>query len=89
MNEFWTAALPWIVMGLAIAIWAVNCMRAKAEDSEEKKSEHKRRVSIGIGIGILLGVAFNIVGIFENHALGISLGMLWGMVIGNSIKTKS
>ena len=51
MKEFVTAALPWVLVGIALALLAVNCGMEKQKD--EKKSAS---ITVGAGLGLLLGV---------------------------------
>ena len=34
-----------------------------------------------MSLGLLLGVALNGAGLWENHGLGLALGALWGMAL--------
>ena len=76
MKDFITAALPWIIIGIAIALLAVNAgKRKKGADS----------MSEGMCIGMCVGVALGASGVID-LGLGISLGMLAGMAVGSCIK---
>lgn len=78
MKEFVTAALPWILMGIALAILAVN------HGMENQKDEKKRsRIAMGAGFGLLFGVMLNSCGLWADHALGIAIGPLWGMALAS------
>lgn len=72
MKEFLFAAMPWIIMGIALAILAVNY-------GVKKRCAH---IAAGAGFGLLLGVTLNSCGLWENHILGIVLGLLCGMALG-------
>lgn len=82
MNEFIMAAFPWVLMGLAIAIFASSC----AFELEEDKKEQKNRMAIGMSIGILCGIIITAMGLLQNYAMGISIGLLWGIVLSMDIK---
>ena len=83
MKEFVTAALPWVLVGIALAILAVNCGMEKQKD--EKKSAS---ITVGAGLGLLLGVALNSCGLWDNHALGLAIGPLWGMALAAMYRSK-
>ena len=91
MKDFILAALPWVVMGLTLAIFLAFRAKRKTDgteasaDTETKKTEGDHS-SEGISLGMCFGVAFGIM--FDQLALGISLGMLLGLAIGMGIKKK-
>ena len=77
---FLRAALPWIAVGLALAV-----LFAKS-GGKKKKKEHTgdygaEGMCLGMCFGTALGVAFG-----NNIAIGLPLGMLFGLAIGSSIK---
>ena len=76
MKDFITAALPWIIIGIAIALLAVNA--GKRKKGEKKADDNK---SEGMCIGMCIGVALGASGVID-LGLGISLGMLAGMGVG-------
>ena len=76
MKEFVLSALPWVMMGIALAILAVN--QGLETQKDEKRDAH---IATGAALGLLLGVALNNCGFWENHALGLALGPLWGMAL--------
>lgn len=78
MKEFISSALPWVLMGIALAILAVNhCLE---QQKEEKQGE---RIALGAALGLMLGVALNGCGLWESHALGLAIGPLWGMALAS------
>ena len=77
MRDFVMAALPWVVIGLAVAVFMANC--AQKEDSAKSKTHG---MAIGMSVGILAGIALSAMGVLENDALGI--GMLWGIALGGT-----
>lgn len=79
MKEFITAALPWVLCGLAVAIL---CARLGSQDGSRNR-RLDQSMAIGASLGLLLGVTLNSCGLWENHALGFSLGPLWGMALAS------
>lgn len=84
MKEFVIAALPWILCGLAVAIL---CARLGGRDGNTGK-KLDQSMATGAALGLLLGVALNGCGLWENHALGFSLGPLWGMALASLMPDK-
>ena len=83
MKEFVSSALPWFMLGIALAILAVNC--------SGKNTQNKAfgiRIATGAGFGLLLGVALNSVGLWESNVIGLALGPLWGMALASLFKSK-
>ena len=79
MKDFIFSALPFVLEGIALAILAANYQVGKQKD------EHfKQHLAMGAGFGLLLGVALNSCGLWENHILGIILGPLWGMAVSTT-----
>lgn len=76
MKDFATAALPWILIGPALAILAVN-------HGMERQQDEKRGawIATGAALGLLLGVVLNGCGLWEDHLLGFAIGPLWGMAL--------
>lgn len=83
MKEFIFAALPLVLMGLALAVLAANHMTEKQRD--EKRGT---RIAMGAGLGLLLGVTLNCCGLWENHLLGLALGPLLGMAAASLTSRK-
>lgn len=76
MNEFMTAALPWLCIGITIALFAVNHgAPKKAKDSEKTQGSYMTEgMCLGMCVGVILNTAY------------MPYGMLVGMVIGMCIK---
>lgn len=72
---FLRSALPWVLIGVPVAILAVNLGQAR------EREVHAQRIAIGISLGLLLGVALNGAGIWGSHSLGFAIGPLWGMAL--------
>ena len=75
MKDFLFAALPFVIIGVCIAIVAAGRSRA---DSETCATQ-------GMCIGMCLGVALSSACGFD-MGLGLSLGMLAGVAVGQQIR---
>ena len=76
MNEFLMAALPWICIGIAIALFAANHAAVKkAKDSDEEFGNY---MTEGMCLGMCVGTALG--------GNGLIYGMLLGLVVGMLIK---
>ncbi len=74
MKDFIVAALPFVVMGICLAIFFAN----------RKKIKEKTFMPFGMCIGLAIGIS---IGTAEGHTgLGATTGMLVGMVIGLLVK---
>lgn len=78
MKEFVMAALPWMLIGLALTVLAADFARKESEEALEKK---RHRLLMGALAGILLGAVLNSLGLWENDALGYGVGPLWGAAL--------
>lgn len=93
MSDFFKAALPWVLIGIAIAIFAANHSRQKKSqaaenqhaDAAEGKPYTENRMTEGMCIGMCMGVMFGTTEVCD-LGTGISLGMLLGMVVGMTMK---
>ncbi|HIU77752.1 MAG TPA: hypothetical protein IAC62_17880 [Candidatus Pelethocola excrementipullorum] len=81
MTEFIMSALPFIIIGVCLAIIFANY------HGKEKEEAVETYLTEGMCLGMCLGVAFSS-SIHINMGLGISLGMLIGETIGILIKKK-
>lgn len=79
MKEFLQAALPWICIGLSLAVVAVNHVRRKR--AKERGSNAENYMLAGMVIGIVLGY-------MADSNTGVPGGMLLGMVIGMCVPRK-
>ena len=76
MKEFMMAALPWICIGIAIALFAVNHSVAKKAKNCDKG--YGNYMTEGMCLGMCVGTALG--------GNGLIYGMLLGLVIGMFIK---
>ena len=78
MKDFLTAALPWLALGTAIAVFLAIQTKQKEEVSESRMPEC---MCFGICLGVIIS-SFGLV----NMTFGVSFGMLAGELIGMRIK---
>lgn len=76
--DFFRAALPWIGMGLLLAVYFSGSVKNKEDQSENYGTEG---MCLGMCFGTAIGTALG-----NKIAIGLPIGMLLGMVIGSSIK---
>ena len=76
MREFMMAALPWICIGIAIALFAVN--HGAVKKAKENDKEYGNYMTEGMCLGMCVGTALG--------GNGLICGMLVGMAIGMCIK---
>ena len=81
---FAKAALPWVAVGLLIAVFCARGAGKKKSGKEEKTENYGTE---GMCLGMCFGTAIG-TSLGNNTGLGISLGMLLGLAIGSSIKKK-
>ena len=81
--DFLSAALPWICIGLLLAIFFAQSVRKKKDD--KKKGNYSTE---GMALGMCFGVAIG-TSLGNNTGIGLSLGMLAGFVIGSCIDKKN
>lgn len=75
MKDFILAALPFVIMGISVAIIIVN-------SNKNKEAYISEGMCLGMSFGLLLGTSFG----NEHTGLFLSLGMLIGEAIGSFIK---
>ena len=79
MKEFTTAALPWVLAGIAIALICASFSKTKrTKKQEEWEKERKRERKLETRMA---GVAVSKLDLFENGGIAYALGSLWGMAI--------
>lgn len=79
--EFMRAALPWICMGLLLAIFFVREGSGKKRVKAEYGSE-------GMALGMCLGVAIS-TAVHMDVGIGMMAGMVLGLMVGSRIEKKS
>ena len=80
--DFISEALPWICMGLLLAVFFVRSSHKKNKD-EKEENYGTEGMCLGMCIGTALGTSIG-----NNTGIGITLGMLLGLVIGSCIEKK-
>ena len=78
--DFIRAALPWVAMGLLLAVFAARGVGRKKRE-KEIHNYGTEGMCLGMCFGTAIGTALG-----NNTGIGISLGMLLGLAIGSSIK---
>ena len=78
--DFLRAALPWIAVGLLLAVFF-----AKNAGKKKKKEQPDNYGTMGMALGMCFGTAIG-TALGNNTGIGISLGMLIGLVVGSGIK---
>ena len=88
--DFLSAALPWLCMGLLLAVFFARAARNKNKKAESEESGEKKKadygtegLALGMCFGTAIGTSFG-----ENTGLGMTLGMLIGLAIGSSIEKR-
>ena len=80
--DFVRAALPWIMMGLLLAVYFARSAGKKKKE-EQCDDYGTEGMCLGMCFGTALGAAFG-----NSIAIGLPLGMLFGLAIGTGIKKK-
>ena len=78
--DFLRAALPWVAIGLLLAVFA-----ARSAGRKKKEKEIDNYGIEGMCLGMCFGTAIG-TALGNNTGIGISLGMLLGLAVGSSIK---
>ena len=78
--DFMSAALPWIAMGLLLAIFFV-----RAESRKKAQEEKEEYGSEGMALGMCFGVALS-TSLHINVGLGMMAGMVLGLLVGSGIE---
>ena len=80
MRDFIMAALPLVVVGIALAVFFTG--RAGKKKKQEKESGYEaERMSLGMCFGAAVGAIFP-----EYIGVTLSVGMLIGLLVGMCVK---
>ncbi len=80
--DFLSAALPWICMGLLLAIFFAQSARKK-KGNKKDENYGTEGMALGMCFGTAIGTSLG-----SNTGIGLTLGMLAGLVIGSCVKKK-
>lgn len=75
--EFFSVAMPWIAMGLLLAIFFIRETRRK-KDNDRNEDYASEGMSIGLCFGTAMSTALHV-----NIVLGMMAGMVLGYIIGS------
>ena len=78
--DFFRAAMPWIAIGLLLAVLFVR-NAGKKKDKECTDNYGTEGMCLGMCLGTAIGTSLG-----NNTGIGISMGMLIGLAIGTSIQ---
>ena len=78
--NFLQAALPWIAIGLLLAV-----LFARSAGKKKKEEQSDDYGTEGMCLGMCLGTAIG-TSLGNNTGIGISLGMLIGLAVGSCVK---
>ncbi len=78
MSEFIKAALPFFLIGLSLAIFAVNYRKTHRNKDENAENNEWDFSAMGPLFGVAIGVAIGTV----NKSIGAGLGAGIGMLVG-------
>lgn len=79
MMEFIFAALPWVMFGLALAIYFSKTGAKKAGDGKGDIG----RLNLGLCAGLVAGAAVSFLGLVP-LGMGLGLGALLGVLFGSA-----
>ena len=85
MNAFYdsmSAALPWIDLGLLLAVFFARAAHGKKEEAE-KEDYGSEGMALGMCFGVALSTALRI-----DVGLGMMAGMALGLLVGSGMKKK-
>ncbi len=81
--EFMRAALPWIALGLLLAVLFARSANRK-NDREKKENYGSEGMALGMCFGVAMASALQI-----DVSLGLTVGMLLGLVAGSGMEKKN
>lgn len=78
--DFLRAALPWVAIGLLLAVFAAKSAKKK-KDEQPQDDYGTEGMCLGMCFGTAIGTSLG-----NNTGIGITLGMLIGLFLGSSFK---
>ncbi len=81
--DFMSAAMPWITMGLLLAIFFARVSHAKKKGAKKEEDYGSEGMALGMCFGVALSTALHI-----NVGLGLMAGMVLGLFVGSGKKKK-
>ena len=78
--DFLRAALPWVAIGLLLAVFAAKSAKKK-KDEQPQDDYGTEGMCLGMSFGTAIGTSLG-----NNTGIGITLGMLIGLFLGSSFK---
>ncbi len=79
---FASAALPWIAMGLLLAVFFARGARRK-KDTKKKEDYGAEGMALGMCFGVAMASALQL-----DIGVGLTAGMLLGLIVGSSMEKK-
>ena len=79
--DFLSAALPWICIGLLLAIFFAQSARKK-KDNKKNENYGTEGMALGMCFGTAIGTSLG------NTGVGLTLGMFIGFAIGSCMEKK-
>lgn len=76
--------LPLFLLGICIVFLIKKLDKKNKKIEGENSKNDENYLAEGIGLGLVFGAALG--SVFDNIAYWISLGMLFGLIIGQAIK---
>lgn len=83
--DFLTAALPWLCIGLLLAIFFAQSANNKKEDKKKEDKKKENYSTEGLALGMCFGVAIS-TAFVSYTGIGLTLGMLAGFAVGSCIE---
>lgn len=80
MKDFISSALPWLLMGLSLALVA------SGQTTDENPQHRRRNLVWGAALGLALGAVLTSLGLFENAALGLNLCAMLGLAAATRVR---
>lgn len=80
--EFMSAALPWVSMGILLAVFLAKAASRK-KDGDRKENYGSEGMALGMSLGVALGTALHV-----NIGIAMVVGMLLGLLLGSGFEKK-